>query len=140
MPPIPGRPPIKPVTGTPGRWKPGTLKLRNRAGGKPFEAEGEVLGDFGVRVERDDKEPDLWFLESLSARQTVCRLSSQGDARAVGEVLWDECRVAFRERTKEEVLALCPGWVRPWVLECLRTGRFVDPGPFKSRVAEEESE
>jgi hypothetical protein len=54
----------------------------------------------------------------------------EADAKRIGQFLWGRQAGAFKEEDPKEVTKRMAGWVVPWVRECRRQRKWVDPTLF----------
>lgn len=127
MPPIRGRT-IIPIPASP--WKPGKVRVVTDEEEESY-FDGLILG--GISVRQGIANPSQWYVASQTAGLLICTVSSEEDAKRIGEYLWGKCCLAFREQTVEKITARLPLWVKPWVRECRKRKGWVDPTPFLAK-------
>lgn len=73
------------------------------------------------------------LLNKLDVR--VCDVSTEEDAKKIGEVLLDKCGKLFKRTiasTKDipSLVNSLPEWVEPWIRLCHEDHKFIDPTPL----------
>lgn len=109
-------------------WTPRKVDIPLRLGGS--KVVGCVcLGALAVHRSLDTEEPlkSLWGLSHRPTGVSIVLVRSEQDAKQIGEVLWNRCRLALQEPTKGKVRMKLPLWVHPWLKKCQLERRFVEP-------------
>lgn len=93
---------------------------------KPKKYPCQVHGGFAVRS--CVMEPDLWSLSHIKSGMRILSVKTEGEAKRIGEYLWRQFCLAFREGAKEGVEAKLPPWVVPWLRKINNeTQAWIDP-------------
>lgn len=94
--------------------------------------QGLVHGGVAVHQGLGPVNVDQFTVTQLSTGYVLCTVKLQLDAKLIAEVFWRDCRKAMQLSTAKETLSALPRWVRPWIMECRRKGKYVDPASFKN--------
>lgn len=98
--------------------------------GKVHWLEALVYGRFAVH-KCANCDCGKWALTSISSGVVVVYTRTEGDAMLCGEFLWGRFCLAFREDSREKILARLPEWVRVWGLDCFRRCEYADPAVYE---------
>jgi hypothetical protein len=74
--------------------------------------------------------PGKWAVIHKDSWHVITRLNTEEDAMRVGTTLWEECMMAWMHSTKEELLESLPAWVKEYALQCIHSGKWMDPTQF----------
>lgn len=91
-------------------------------------------GDLTVHLlpkdDRADQAGAKWGLSHYHTGLLILWTRQEIDAKRIGEFLWLMQKDAFREEETHRVTRKLAGWVVPWVRECRRQLKWVDPSLF----------
>lgn len=94
--------------------------------GKRIKTKVKQYGGIWVHSALEPEE-DHWAITAASTGDRITRVSTEEDALKIGQLLWNKCCLALREKTKEGMLKRLPKWVKPWILSCFRSGAYEEP-------------
>ena len=82
--------------------------------------------------------PRGWYsLIHIPSSNSIVRLPDLWEIQRIGEILWERCLKAISKKSREDVLANLPIWVKQWIKECTTKGQRVDSLPFRKKYGEQ---
>lgn len=129
--PPPSSPP--PAAPRPSPWRPGSFQRRDGEGVLIDKVAGLTYGQVGIH-ERTVIDSKHWVVTLLTIGMAVVRVTTEADAKRIGEFLWNRYCLALRETTRAAIQAKLPPWVQPWVKAVNEAAAWVDPAPYSTGV------
>lgn len=83
------------------------------ANGASIKVEASVIGTLAVHVHIAHS--DRYTVTHLPTGCSIIHVSVESDGMLIAEDLWNNCCLAFRQETKEGVLAKSPPWIKTWL-------------------------